>query len=77
VQADGETGAERGKRSLRRIRRGVVAKQARRLVNDVGRKVADIVGVAELALGHGLAFRGLDDLPFLSVGARQPVSTVF
>src|SRR5258708_29961239 len=42
--------------------RGVVAHKPGRLVDEVGREVAEVVGVAELALGHRLAFQGLDDL---------------
>jgi hypothetical protein len=44
------------------IGRGVVAEQARRFVDDIGREVANVVGVAELALRHRLALQGLDDL---------------
>jgi hypothetical protein len=62
VQADGKAGAECGERGFGRIGRGVVAQQARRFVDDVGREVADVVGVAELALGHRLAFQRLDHL---------------
>ncbi len=76
VEADREAGAERGERGFRRIGRGVVAEQARRFVDDIGREVADVVGVAELALRHRLAFQGLDDLRIgLAVGNQlfQPV----
>src|ERR1700729_2267012 len=64
VQADGKAGTERGERGLGGIGRGVVAEQARRFVDDIRRKVADIVGVAELAFGPRLALKGLDDLRF-------------
>src|SRR3974390_3253000 len=62
MQTDGKTRSKRCERSLRRIGRGVVAEKARRLIHDVRREVADVVGVAELAFGHRLAFQGLDDL---------------
>jgi hypothetical protein len=76
VQPNRQARAQRSKRSLRRIGGGVVAQQAGRLVDDVGRQVADVVGVAELAFGHRLAFQGLDDLGVgLAVGDQlfQPV----
>ena len=58
VDADGEAGTEGGERGLRGVRRRVVAQQARRLVDDVGRQVADHVEVPEAALGDGAAFQG-------------------
>jgi hypothetical protein len=77
VQSDCEAGAERGERGLRRIGRGVITEKTRRLVDDVGREVADVVGVAELALSHRLALQGLDDLRIgLAIGDQllQPAS---
>src|ERR1043166_6931696 len=69
VQADRQAGAECGERGFRRIRRSVVAEQARRLVDDVGRKGADVLGMTEFALGHRLALQGLDHLGIgLAVG---------
>src|SRR5471030_868351 len=71
-----EAGTERRERGLGRIGRGIIAEKTRRLVNDVRREVADVVGMAELAFGHGLAFQGLDDLWVgLAVGDElfQPV----
>src|SRR3981189_2483785 len=62
VQADREAGTEGGEGGLRRGGGGVVAQQGRRLVDDVGRQVADIVRVPELSFGDGLALQGLDDL---------------
>src|SRR3984957_14345621 len=62
VKANGEAGTQCRKRGLGGIGRGVVTEKARRVVDDVWRKVADVVGVAELAFGHRLAFQGLDDL---------------
>jgi hypothetical protein len=76
VQADRKAGTERSKRGFRRIGRGVVAQQARRLVHDVGRQIADVVGVTELAFGYRLAFQGLDHLGIgLAVGDQllEPV----
>ena len=75
VQADSEAGAEGGERGFGRIGRCVVAEQARRLVDDVGGEIADVVGVTELALGDRLAFQGLDDLRIGLAGGDQAFET--
>src|SRR5262249_31741444 len=62
VDADGEARTQRGERGLRRVRRGVVAEQSRRLVDHVGRQAADEIEMAESALGDRLAFQRLDGL---------------
>src|SRR5260370_1531160 len=62
MQADREAGTEGGERRLRRVGGGVVAQEGRRLVDDVGRQVADVVRMPELSFRDGLALQGLDDL---------------
>lgn len=62
VDADRQAGAERRQRGLGGIRRRVVAQQRRRLVDDIGGQVADVVGVAEAAFRDRAALDSLDDL---------------
>jgi hypothetical protein len=62
VQANRQAGAERGEYRFRRVRRGVVAEQVRRLVDHVRVEVAHIGQVAELAFAHGLGFQRDDRL---------------
>jgi len=61
MQADGQARTQRRERGLRGVGRGVVAQQGRRFIDDVGRQVADVVGVPELAFGDRLALQSLDD----------------
>ncbi len=62
VQPDRKARTQSSQRGLRRIGSGVIAQQDRRFVDNVWRKVADVVGVAEFAFSHRLAFQGLDGL---------------
>src|SRR4029077_12190619 len=56
VEPDGKAGTERGEGGFGRIGCRVVAQKPRRLIDDIRGKIADVVGVAEPAFGHRLAF---------------------
>ncbi len=82
MQSDRDARAKRRQRRFRGIRRRIVAQQARWLIDDVGRQVANEVEVAEPLLGDRVALQSahrarvrlrLDDQlsrQFLSIGSR-------